>query len=281
MRTFKITQQITPRETESLGKYFQEISKVELLSADEEFQLVILVKQGDKEALDKLIKANLRFVVSVAKQYQNQFLTLSDLINEGNLGLIKAAKKFDESRGFRFISYAVWWIRQSIIHALAEHSRIVRLPFAKIMSINRINTINAQFEQKFERQPNVEELADLIGIKEYEVNEYARISKLHISLDAPLVHDEKTTMNELIKSFDSFTPESIFIDESLKKNIEQAVSSLSIREADIVKLYFGLHDQPPMTLNEIGEKHNLTRERVRQIKDNAITQLKKHPLIMT
>ena len=274
MRQLKITKQVTNRETASLDKYLQEIGKVELITADEEVILAQKIKQGDQEALEKLTKANLRFVVSVAKQYQNQGLTLPDLINEGNLGLIKAAQRFDETRGFKFISYAVWWIRQSILQALAEQSRIVRLPLNKIGSINKINKAAANLEQEYERQPNADEIANLLEITEHEVKESVRNSGRHVSMDAPLVQGEDTTMYDVLRSSDNTTPESGLMYESLKREIERAISTLTTREADVVRLYFGLSGQHPMTLEEIGEQFDLTRERVRQIKEKAIRRLK-------
>ena len=274
MRQLKITKQVTNRETASLDKYLQEIGKVELITADEEVILAQKIKQGDQEALEKLTKANLRFVVSVAKQYQNQGLTLPDLINEGNLGLIKAAQRFDETRGFKFISYAVWWIRQSILQALAEQSRIVRLPLNKIGSINKINKAAANLEQEFERQPNADEIANLLEITEHEVKDSVRNSGRHVSMDAPLVQGEDTTMYDVLRSSDNTTPESGLMYESLKREIERAISTLTTREADVVRLYFGLSGQHPMTLEEIGEQFDLTRERVRQIKEKAIRRLK-------
>ncbi|MDD5508114.1 MAG: sigma-70 family RNA polymerase sigma factor [Bacteroidales bacterium] len=274
MRQLKITKQVTNRETASLDKYLQEIGKVELITADEEVSLAQRIKQGDREALEKLTKSNLRFVVSVSKQYQNQGLSLPDLINEGNLGLIKAAQRFDETRGFKFISYAVWWIRQSILQALAEQSRIVRLPLNKIGSINKINKAYAKLEQEFEREPNSEEIADLLEITETEVKESIKNSGRHISMDAPLVQDEDNTMYDVLRNDDGPTPETQLMYESLKKEIDRAISTLTPREADVVRLYFGLNQTHPMTLEEIGEKFDLTRERVRQIKEKAIRRLK-------
>ena len=273
MRQLKITKQVTNRETASLDKYLQEIGRVELISAEEEVELAQRIKQGDQKALEKLTKANLRFVVSVSKQYQNQGLSLPDLINEGNLGLIKAAQRFDETRGFKFISYAVWWIRQSILQALAEQSRIVRLPLNKIGSINKINKAYAQLEQEHERAPNHEEIADLLDIPENEVKESLKNSGRHVSMDAPLIQDEETTMYDVIRN-EGPTPETGLIYESLRKEINRAISTLTPREADVVKLYFGLDGHHPMTLEEIGEKFDLTRERVRQIKEKAIRRLK-------
>ncbi|MGE5424298.1 MAG: RNA polymerase sigma factor RpoD/SigA [Syntrophothermus sp.] len=274
MRQLKITKQVTNRETASLDKYLQEIGKVELITADEEVALAQRIKQGDQAALEKLTKANLRFVVSVSKQYQNQGLSLPDLINEGNLGLIKAAQRFDETRGFKFISYAVWWIRQSILQALAEQSRIVRLPLNKIGSINKINKAYAQLEQLYEREPNSDEIANLLEISENEVKESMKNSGRHVSMDAPLVQDEDNTMYDVLRSEESTTPDTGLLYESLRKEIERAVSTLTQREADVVRLYFGLNGSHPMTLEEIGEKFDLTRERVRQIKEKAIRRLK-------
>ncbi|MBR4392112.1 MAG: sigma-70 family RNA polymerase sigma factor [Bacteroidales bacterium] len=274
MRQLKITKQVTNRETASLDKYLQEIGKVELISAEEEVELAQRIKQGDKVALEKLTKANLRFVVSVSKQYQNQGLSLPDLINEGNLGLIKAAQRFDETRGFKFISYAVWWIRQSILQALAEQSRIVRLPLNKIGSINKINKAYAKLEQEFEREPNAEEIAEVLEITEAEVKESMKNAGRHISMDAPLIQDEDNTMYDVLKSEEAPTPETELLYESLRKEIDRAISTLTPREADVVRLYFGLNGSHPMTLEEIGEKFDLTRERVRQIKEKAIRRLK-------
>ncbi|HOI00634.1 MAG TPA: sigma-70 family RNA polymerase sigma factor, partial [Bacteroidales bacterium] len=274
MRQLKITKQVTNRETASLDKYLQEIGKVELITAEEEVSLAQRIKQGDQYALEKLTKANLRFVVSVSKQYQNQGLSLPDLINEGNLGLIKAAQRFDETRGFKFISYAVWWIRQSILQALAEQSRIVRLPLNKIGAINKINKAFATLEQAFEREPNAAEIAALLEIPESEVKESMRNSGRHISMDAPLIQDEENTMYDVLKNDDGPTPESGLMYESLKKEIDRAVSTLTGREADVIRMYFGLNQRHPMTLEEIGEKFDLTRERVRQIKEKAIRRLK-------
>ncbi|KAF0203204.1 MAG: RNA polymerase primary sigma [Bacteroidetes bacterium] len=274
MRQLKITKQVTNRETASLDKYLQEIGKVELITADEEVALAQRIKQGDRAALEKLTKANLRFVVSVSKQYQNQGLSLPDLINEGNLGLIKAAQRFDETRGFKFISYAVWWIRQSILQALAEQSRIVRLPLNKIGSINKINKAYARLEQEFEREPNFDEIAGLLEISENEVKESMRNSGRHVSMDAPLVQDEDNNMYDVLRSDDGPTPETELLYESLRKEIERAVATLTPREADVVRLYFGLGGEHPLTLEEIGERFDLTRERVRQIKEKAIRRLK-------
>ena len=274
MRQIKITKQVTNRETASLDKYLQEIGKVDLITADEEVELAQKIKAGDQKALEKLTKANLRFVVSVAKQYQNQGLTLPDLINEGNLGLIKAAQRFDETRGFKFISYAVWWIRQSILQALAEQSRIVRLPLNKIGSINKINKMYALLEQSQERAPSAEEIAKELDMTVNDVKESMKNSGRHLSMDAPLVEGEDSNLYDVLRSGESPNPDRELIHESLQTEIERALETLTPREADVVRLYFGLSDQHPMTLEEIGETFDLTRERVRQIKEKAIRRLK-------
>ena len=274
MRQLKITKQLTNREITSLDKYLQEIGRLEMLSPEGEVQLAQRIKAGDRIALEKLTKANLRFVVSVAKQYQNQGMSLPDLINEGNLGLIKAAQRFDETRGFKFISYAVWWIRQSILQALAEQSRIVRLPLNKISSLNKITKTYAQLEQKYERAPNAGELAEELDMPLAEVSENLRNSGKHLSMDAPLASDEENNMYDYMKNADGSTPESELMYESLKTEINRAISTLSPKEGDIIKMFFGLEGYPPMTLDEIGEKFDLTRERVRQIKEKAIRRLK-------
>jgi len=274
MRQLKITKQVTNRETASLDKYLQEIGKVDLITADEEVELAQKIKAGDQRALEKLTKANLRFVVSVAKQYQNQGLTLPDLINEGNLGLIKAAQRFDETRGFKFISYAVWWIRQSILQALAEQSRIVRLPLNKIGSINKINKMYALLEQSNERAPSAEEIAKELDMTVNDVKESMKNSGRHLSMDAPLVEGEDSNLYDVLRSGESPNPDRELIHESLQTEIERALETLTPREADVVRLYFGLGDQHPMTLEEIGETFDLTRERVRQIKEKAIRRLK-------
>lgn len=274
MRQLKITKQVTNRETASLDKYLQEIGRVDLITAEQEVELARRIKQGDRIALEKLTKANLRFVVSVSKQYQNQGLTLPDLINEGNLGLIKAAQRFDETRGFKFISYAVWWIRQSILQALAEQSRIVRLPLNKIGSINKINKASARLEQCFEREPNPKEIANELEMTLNEVKESQRNAGRHVSMDAPLIQDEDNTMYDVIRSDEAPTPETGLLYDSLRKEIDRAVQTLTQRETDVVRLYFGLGESHPMTLEEIGEKFDLTRERVRQIKEKAIRRLK-------
>ena len=274
MRQLKISKQLTNREITSLDKYLQEIGRLEMISPEEEVQLAQKIKQGDQKALDKLTKANLRFVVSVAKQYQNQGLSLPDLINEGNVGLIKAAQRFDETRGFKFISYAVWWIRQSILQALAEQSRIVRLPLNKIGSLNKINKEFARLEQEFERAPNHEEVAAALHISDQEVRDSLRNSGKHTSMDAPIDNDGDNTMYDFMKSEDVKTPESELMYESLKTEVNRAISTLTPKEADILKMFFGLDGYTPMTLDEIGEKFDLTRERVRQIKEKAIRRLK-------
>ncbi len=274
MRQLKITKQVTNRETASLDKYLQEIGKVDLITADEEVELAQRIKAGDQIALEKLTKSNLRFVVSVAKQYQNQGLTLPDLINEGNLGLIKAAKRFDETRGFKFISYAVWWIRQSILQALAEQSRIVRLPLNKIGSINKINKMYAFLEQENERPPSPEEIAKKLDMTVTDVKESMKNSGRHVSMDAPLIEGEDSNLYDVLNSGESPNPDKELLHESLRTEINRALETLTPREADVVKLYFGLGEQQPMTLEEIGEEFDLTRERVRQIKEKAIRRLK-------
>ena len=275
MRQLKITKQVTNRETASLDKYLQEIGKVELITAEEEVQLAKKIKDGDEIALERLTKANLRFVVSVAKQYQNQGLSLPDLINEGNLGLIKeAAQRFDETRGFKFISYAVWWIRQSILQALAEQSRIVRLPLNKIGSINKINKAYAKLEQENERDPSADEIASVLDMSLNDVRESQRNAGRHVSMDAPLLEGEDSNLYDVIMSGESPSPEQSLMNSSLRTEIERSLTTLTDREADVIKLYFGLDGTHPMTLEEIGEKFDLTRERVRQIKEKAIRRLK-------
>ena len=274
MRQLKITKQVTNRETASLDKYLQEIGKVDLITAEEEVELAQKIRAGDENALEKLTKANLRFVVSVAKQYQNQGLTLPDLINEGNLGLIKAARRFDETRGFKFISYAVWWIRQSILQALAEQSRIVRLPLNKIGSINKINKMYAFLEQANERVPSAEEIAKELDMTISDVKESMKNSGRHVSMDAPLVEGEDSNLYDVLRSGESPNPDKNLLHESLRTEIERALETLTPREADVVRLYFGLGEKHAMTLEEIGETFDLTRERVRQIKEKAIRRLK-------
>ncbi|NOY36338.1 MAG: RNA polymerase sigma factor RpoD/SigA [Chlorobi bacterium] len=274
MRQLRITKQVTNREELSLDKYLHEIGKVSLLSPEEEVELAHSVRKGNQSALDKLVKANLRFVVSVAKQYQNQGLSLPDLINEGNLGLIKAALRFDETRGFKFISYAVWWIRQSILQALAEQSRIVRLPLNKIGSINKINKIFSRLEQEYEREPTIIELSKALEIAPDDIKEALKISGRHLSIDYTPFPEEEVSRYDILLSKDSPIPDKALIHESLKSEIERLLKILTEREADIVRLYFGLMNNYPHTLDEIGAKFNLTRERVRQIKERAIKKLR-------
>src|SRR5690554_7610319 len=274
MRQLKITKQVTNRESASLDKYLQEIGKVDLISAEEEVELAQRIKAGDHRALEKLTKANLRFVVSVAKQYQNQGLTLPDLINEGNLGLIKAAQRFDETRGFKFISYAVWWIRQSILQGLAEQSRIVRLPLNKIGSINKINKMYAFLEQSNERAPSPEEIAKELDMSINDVKESLKNSGRHVSMDAPLIDGEDSNLYDVLRLDESPNPDGSLLHESLRTEIERALETLTPREGDVIRLYFGLGSQPPMSLEEIGMTFDLTRERVRQIKEKAIRRLK-------
>ena len=274
MRQLKITKQVTNRETASLDKYLQEIGKVDLITADEEVELAQKIKAGDQKALEKLTKANLRFVVSVAKQYQNQGLTLPDLINEGNLGLIKAAQRFDETRGFKFISYAVWWIRQSILQALAEQSRIVRLPLNRVGSLNKISKTFSDLEQKFEREPSPEELAEVLEITAAEVIDTLKISGRHVSVDAPFVQGEENSLLDVLENDSEVKPDQGLIDDSLRREVMRALSTLTQREAEVITYYFGLNGEQAMTLEEIGEKFNLTRERVRQIKEKAIRRLR-------
>jgi len=274
MRQLKISKQVTNRDTASFDKYLQEIGKVDLITADQEVELASRIRKGDQYALERLVKANLRFVVSVAKQYQNQGLSLPDLVNEGNLGLIKAAQRFDETRGFKFISYAVWWIRQSILQALAEQARIVRLPLNKIGSLNKINRTFSHLEQEFEREPSAEEIAEALELSPEEVKESMMNAGKHVSMDAPLVDGEEANMYDVVRGEDSPNPEDGLLHDSLKKEIERALSTLTPRESDVVRLFFGLEGKPAMTLEEIGEKFDLTRERVRQIKEKAIRRLK-------
>ena len=273
MRQLKITKSITNRESASLDKYLQEIGREELISVEEEVELAQRIKKGDQAALEKLTRANLRFVVSVAKQYQNQGLSLPDLINEGNLGLIKAAEKFDETRGFKFISYAVWWIRQSILQALAEQSRIVRLPLNQVGSLNKINKAYSKFEQEHERKPSPEELAEQLEIPADKVADTLRVAGRHISVDAPFVEGEDNSLLDVLVNSDSPNADRALINESLAKEIERSLATLTERESDIIKLFFGIGCQE-MTLEEIGERFGLTRERVRQIKEKAIRRLR-------
>lgn len=270
----KITKQYTNRESQSLDKYLQEIGKVDLLTPDEEIDLAKRIKKGDQRSLEKLTKANLRFVVSVAKQYQNQGLSLGDLINEGNLGLIKAAKRFDETRGFKFISYAVWWIRQSILQALAEQSRIVRLPLNRVGALNKISKAFSQLEQEFEREPSASELAEELDMSVFEVADTLKISGRHLSVDAPFAQGEDNRLLDVIQDERQPSPDSILMEESLKEEVKRALATLSERESEVIRLYFGLQKEHSLTLEEIGEKFNLTRERVRQIKEKAIRRLR-------
>jgi RNA polymerase primary sigma factor len=270
----RITKQFTNRESQSLDKYLQEIGKVELLTTEKEIDLAVKIKKGDQSALEELTKANLRFVVSVAKQYQNQGLSLGDLINEGNLGLIKAGKRFDETRGFKFISYAVWWIRQSILQALAEQSRIVRLPLNRVGALNKIGKAYSNLEQEFEREPNAFEIAQVLDMDVNEIADTLKISSRHVSMDAPFSQGEENSLLDIIESEELPNPDSVLMTESLKSEIERALSSLSERESEVIKLYFGLNKEHSLTLEEIGERFNLTRERVRQIKEKAIRRLR-------
>jgi RNA polymerase primary sigma factor len=275
MRQLKITKSITNRESQSLEKYLQEIGKVELISPEEEVKLAVRIKQGDQKALDKLTKANLRFVVSVAKQYQNQGLSLPDLINEGNLGLIKAAQRFDETRGFKFISYAVWWIRQSILQALAEQSRIVRLPLNKVGLTNRIQKAYSHLEQEFEREPSAEELAELLELDIEEVSSTLGISARHVSMDTPLSEGEDNTLIDVLENPNAERAETnIEHKESLKQEIDRSLRTLTERQKEVICFFFGIGVDHPKSLEDIGERFNLTRERVRQIKDKAITKLR-------
>jgi RNA polymerase primary sigma factor len=270
----KISKQFTYRESQSLDKYLQEIGKVDLITAEEEIELAIKIKNGDNMALEKLTKANLRFVVSVAKQYQNQGLSLGDLINEGNVGLIKAGKRFDETRGFKFISYAVWWIRQSILQALAEQSRIVRLPLNRVGALNKIGKAYSNLEQEFEREPSEDELADELEMDVKEVSDTLQISSKHVSVDAPFAQGEENRLLDVMKNDEQPSPDTTLLSESLKTEIARALSALSEREAEVLRLYYGIESDHAMTLEEIGEKFNLTRERVRQIKEKAIRRLR-------
>ena len=274
MRQLKITKSITNRESASLDKYLQEIGREELITAEKEVALAKLIREGDQVALEKLTKANLRFVVSVAKQYQNQGLSLPDLINEGNLGLIKAAKRFDETRGFKFISYAVWWIRQSILQALDEKSRIVRLPLNQVGSLNKINKAFSKLEQEFEREPSAEELSNLLDLPEDKVADTMRVSGRHVSMDAPFVNGEDNSLLDVLINPDSPKADNGLMNESLQREIERSLSTLTDRERDVIKLFFGIGQNHGLTLEEIGAKFDLTRERVRQIKEKAIRRLR-------
>jgi len=274
MRQLKITKSITNRESASLDKYLQEIGREELITAEMEVILAKKIKQGDQDALEKLTRANLRFVVSVAKQYQNQGLTLPDLINEGNLGLIKAAQRFDETRGFKFISYAVWWIRQSILQALAEQSRIVRLPLNQVGSLNKINKAFSRLEQAHEREPSPDELAEELEVSEDKVRDTIKVSGRHVSMDAPFVTGEENSLIDVLENQDSPKADKSLLSESLQKEIERSLSTLTEKERDVVKYFFGIGMNHGLTLEEIGTKFDLTRERVRQIKEKAIRRLR-------
>ncbi len=274
MRQLKISKQITNRESQSLDKYLQEIGKVDLITSEEEVKLAIRIKEGDQMALEKLTKANLRFVVSVAKQYQNNGLSLGDLINEGNVGLIKAAKRFDETRGFKFISYAVWWIRQSIMQALAEQSRIVRLPLNRVGSLNKISKTFSDLEQKFQREPSPEELGVVLQVTTEEVVDTLKLSGRHVSMNAPFVQGEENSLLDVLENDSEEKPDSGLMIDSLRKEVQRSLSTLTQRESDVIAFYFGLNGEHAMTLEEIGIKFNLTRERVRQIKEKATRRLR-------
>ncbi len=270
----KISKKVNIRANQSLERYLQEIGEVELLDTDEEIKLARQIKKGNHRSLEKLTKANLRFVVSVAKQYQNQGLSLGDLINEGNLGLIKAAKRFDETRGFKFISYAVWWIRQSILQALAEQSRVVRLPLNRVGALNKIGKAYSNLEQEFEREPSPEEIAEQLDMTAFEVTDTMKMSGRHLSMDAPFNQGEDNRLLDIIQNEMQPSPDNTLMKESLKKEVDRALDTLSLREAEVVRLYFGLNREHPLTLEEIGEKFELTRERVRQIKEKALRRLR-------
>jgi RNA polymerase primary sigma factor len=274
MRQLKISKQITNRESQSLDKYLQEIGKVGLITSDEEVILAQRIREGDQMALEKLTKANLRFVVSVAKQYQNNGLTLGDLINEGNVGLIKAAKRFDEKRGFKFISYAVWWIRQSIMQALAEQSRIVRLPLNRVGSLNKISKTFSDLEQKFQREPSPDELAEVLDVTTEEVVDTLKVGSRHVSMNAPFVQGEENGLLDVLENDSEETPDSGLMIDSLRREVQRSLSTLTQRESDVIAYYFGLNGEHAMTLEEIGEKFSLTRERVRQIKEKATRRLR-------
>ncbi len=274
MRQLKITKSITNRETASLDKYLQDIGREELITADEEVELARRIKQGNQDALEKLTRANLRFVVSVAKQYQNQGLSLPDLINEGNLGLIKAAQRFDETRGFKFISYAVWWIRQSILQALAEQSRLVRLPLNQVGSLNKIKKASSKLEQRYERAPSVDEIAESLEVPEYKIDKAMKITTRYVSVDAPLAQDDDLKFLDVYISDDTPKTDGTLIRESLNREIQRSLSTLTEKERDVINLYYGIGMNHGLTLEEIGAEFNLTRERVRQIKEKAIRRLK-------
>ena len=274
MRQLRIIKQVTNRETVSLDKYLSEISKVELLNLDQEVELIQKIRLGDLKALERLTKANLRFVVSVSKQYQNQGLTLGDLINEGNLGLIKAAHKFDETRGFKFISYAVWWIRQSILQALADNARIVRLPMNRIGAISKIRKVYDKLEQEFEREPSSKELSDILNIDETDIREAMHSSKRHLSMDAPLGDEDESNMLDFLESDDRNMPDEELIKESLRRDLERALNTLSKRESGIIHDFFGLNSKTPLSMEELSVKYNLSQERIRQIKEKGLRRLK-------
>jgi RNA polymerase primary sigma factor len=274
MKQLKIVQQITNRENISLEKYLQEIGKVDMVTAEEEVELAQRIREGDQLALEKLTKANLRFVVSVAKQYQNSYMSLGDLINEGNVGLIKAAARFDETRGFKFISYAVWWIRQSIMQALAEHSRIVRLPMNRVASYNKVSRTFSELEQQLQREPIAEELAERMEMSVVEVKNNLSISNKKVSMDAPFANGDGNSLLDILENEQTESTDAFLIQDSLKKEVQQALSALSLREAEVISSYYGLNDMQPMTLEEIGERFSLTRERVRQIKEKATKRLR-------
>lgn len=275
MKQLKIVKQITNRESQSLDKYLQEIGKVDLITAEEEVELARRIREGDQVALEKLAKANLRFVVSVAKQYQNGSMTLGDLINEGNLGLIKAASRFDETRGFKFISYAVWWIRQSIMQALAEQSRIVRLPLNRVSSLNKISRTFSELEQKFQRDPSADELADVLEIATEEVSDNLKISNRHVSMDAPFVTGEGNSLLDVLENDQVETTDSVLMADSLRREVQRVLATLTQRESDVISYYYGLNGSHAMSLEEIGDRYGLTRERVRQIKEKATQRLRK------
>jgi len=274
MRQLKISKQITNRENQSLDKYLQEIGKIDLITIDEEVRLTQRIKEGDQRALDKLVKANLRFVVSVAKQYQSQGLSLGDLINEGNVGLVKAAMRFDETRGFKFISYAVWWIRQAIMQALAEQSRVVRIPLNRVGMLNKLNRTSASLEQKLEREPSPEELAEVVDIAPEEIRDTYQIGSRHVSIHAPFMNGEENGLLDVLESASEETPDALLIRSSLSRDILRSLSTLSQRECDVILRYYGLSGHSPMTLEEIGDYFELTRERVRQIKEKGIRRLR-------
>ncbi len=274
MRQLKIVKQITNRESQSLDKYLQEIGKVDLITAEMEVELTKRIREGDQIALEKMVNANLRFVVSVAKQYQSNGLTLGDLINEGNVGLIKAAMRFDETRGFKFISYAVWWIRQSILQALAEQSRVVRIPLNRVGSLNKLNKTFSELEQKFQREPSPDELAEIMQLDTKEVTDTIQMGARHVSVNAPFVQGEENGLLDVLENDSEETPDSGLIDASLRTEVQRSLSTLTQKESDVLSLYFGLNGAHPLTLEEIGERYHLTRERVRQIKEKGIRRLR-------